>query len=329
MGTERLNYLKKLLSSKDESERRNAVIRLAELKTDEAYKLILKAAFDKSLIVRYYANLMLSKLQPSFKIPEKITKKLNELEKKDSIPSINISVLEKYLNDPAKDKRIKATKAATMSEDPRALLPILMRLEIEKDAEVKKYLLEAIAKLGSMFDVPKLLKALSDAHSDVRVAIIKTLFKICDEEMFIDIIGKAILDPDSKVKTCILDFLNTIPQHKIFQRLEENLKSGNLDLKISTLNTLKVLDKKLPSIKLLLHALEDKNDKIFKIAYNILQDIDSKDAKLALKKHKNRYFEKIDVLEIKPIKEKSELLKQILLYLLAGILIVILILIIT
>lgn len=165
------------LSSKDEAIRA-AAIDVLSMKGERAYPYIMKAAYDKSTIVRTaVADAVGFVAQPSM-----------------------IKVLALLSKDPVTDVRLATVRALQMMNDQRAF-PSIVSLFSDEDAMVRDAASHAAATYGR-FGLPILIRSLHMKNPEIRIAAAAALGEICDVrslQYLIPCLG----EPDIRVRDAI------------------------------------------------------------------------------------------------------------------------------
>ena len=165
------------LSSKDEAIRAAAVDVLS-MKGERAYSYIMKAAYDKSQIVRTaVADAVGAIANPSM-----------------------LKVLALLSKDPVTDVRLATVRALQQMEDERAF-PYIVSLFTDEDAMVRDAASHAAATYGQ-FALPILIRSLQTKNPEIRIAAAAALGEICDVRSLAYLIPH-LGEPDLKVRDAI------------------------------------------------------------------------------------------------------------------------------
>lgn len=203
------------LSSKDEAIRATAIDVLS-MKGERAYPYIMKAAYDKSQIVRTaVADAVGFMKQPSM-----------------------MKVLSFLSKDPSVDVRLAVVRALQMMDDKRAL-PYIVHLFSDENLMVRDAAAHAAATYGQ-FGIPVLIRSLQMEVPEISIAAAAALGEICDSRS-LPFLLPHLGEPDRRVRDAIRA---AIVQHdyRAIEPLQEFIEQAVGDAKNAALLALYEID---------------------------------------------------------------------------------------
>ncbi|MFC1746396.1 HEAT repeat domain-containing protein, partial [Candidatus Riflebacteria bacterium] len=181
--------LKKLLLSDDETNRKKGIAIMAKAPTKKNLSILMQiAGSDKSVGVRFFAR----------KAINIVKARLKQKVGKDSKARVDVKKVEKYLNGTTREKL--AVIQQIINKDLKDTLPLLsQRLSGEEDNDVLSALLLAVGKFGTDNEIEVLVPFLQHENSRIRADTIEALDDLGTPKIYPHIITLS-EDPDNRVR---------------------------------------------------------------------------------------------------------------------------------
>ena len=213
-----------MISSEDLDIRKQAVMALGESDVREAVDLLLEAAQDHELSVRYFARKALKKLK------EKLNIKEEELE--SNLEKVYIERQMSNLDKQDPQIRIQAALKLAEFKDPELLPRIIEQLHAEEHKHVIATLVKTIGILGDECVIPVLSPYLKDADSRVRANTIEALEAVQVAKTF-NLVSPLLNDSNPRVVANAAKTLWNFSPLKAMTRLREMSRNHDVTVRKS------------------------------------------------------------------------------------------------
>lgn len=212
------------MSSEDLDIRKQAAMALGESDAREAVDLLLEAAQDNELSVRYFARKALKKLK------EKLNIKEEELE--SNLEKVYIERQMSNLDNQDPQIRIQAALKLAEFKDPELLPRIIEQLHAEEHKYVIATLVKTIGILGDECVIPVLSPYLKDADSRVRANTIEALEAVQVAKTF-NLVSPLLNDSNPRVVANAAKTLWNFSPLKAMTRLREMSRNHDVTVRKS------------------------------------------------------------------------------------------------
>jgi len=226
--------LKKLDETDDLIEKRDIIMRLADIGTVTAIPKLMQLAKHRDAGLRYFAKKAAGRIRN--REEGKITpEELGIIVGK----KLRLDTFQKYLLDPDYRHRVVAGLAVIKTKDKRTLPFLLEKLKIEEHDFVKATLVKAIGAVGGPKVIPVLVPFLSDPDNRVRANTIEGL--VMTGGNILEYILPLLTDHDNRVRANAAVALSKMNPEEAITTLKRMIKTGEEWMKDSAIFALKQL----------------------------------------------------------------------------------------
>lgn len=138
--------------------------------------------------------------------------------------SSSVSILISGINDRDRRTRAQIARGLSFLGDSKAVSPLIMLLNSEREAVVRKAAIEALGKIGDIAAIPHLTKVLTDVDLRVRRSAIRSL-SLFDTSTIIPVLIAALQNDDSIVRALTTYLLGESGEPSVVHALVTRLKN--------------------------------------------------------------------------------------------------------